>query len=75
VGVELRNQLVDPSRIGYVAVVQKQVLAWQVVVMVQVVDPAPVKARGAADQTVDFIALFQQLLGHIRAVLTGYTGN
>jgi hypothetical protein len=54
---------------------QIQVSAGEVIVMVKVVDPATIETRGAADQTVDFVAFVQELLSHIGAILTGYTGD
>ncbi|CAB4615158.1 unannotated protein [freshwater metagenome] len=42
---------------------------------VQVIDALGIKGRCATNQSVDFVALAQQQLCEIRAVLTGDPGN
>jgi hypothetical protein len=54
---------------------QIQVSAGEVIVMVEVVDPATIETGGSANQAVDFITLIQELLSHIGAILTGHPGN
>ena len=70
--VDLPHQLLHAGGIGDVAVVQMEVLAGDVVVMVQVVDARPIEGAGPANDAVHLVALVQQLLGHVRAVLTGH---
>jgi hypothetical protein len=43
--------------------------------MVEVINPAAVECGTAANNTVNLVALIQQLPGHIRAILASNTGN
>ena len=59
------------GRIGHVAVVQEEPRALLVRVLVEMIDALGVERRGAALDAVDHIALGQQELGEIGAVLAG----
>ena len=41
----------------------------------QVLDPVEPLGRGAADHAVDLVALVEQELGQVRAILAGYAGD
>ena len=69
VGLDGVDQVDQAHAVGQVAVVQVQVGA------VDVVDPAAVDRRGAPDQAVDLVALPQQQLGEVRAVLARDPGD
>ncbi len=43
--------------------------------MVEVINPAAIKRRAAADHSVNLVALVQQLTGHVGAVLPGDPSN
>jgi hypothetical protein len=70
VRLDLPDQVDQADPVGEVAVVQLQVR-----VVVQVVDPAAVEQRRAADQAVHLVALVQQQLGQVRAVLARDAGD
>ena len=72
VGVDLTHELLHPGRIGDVAVVQVEVLAGDVLIVVQVIDAGAVERARAPHHPVDLVPLVQQLLGHVRAVLPGH---
>ena len=75
VGLELVEQLDQRDRVGEVAVVGEQADPLLVGVVVEVVDPVGVEARGAADDAVDLVALLEQELGQVGAVLAGDAGD
>ena len=70
VGPDLAHQTDEPGGIGQVAVVQMDGVPGN-----QVVDAGCVGDGRTADDAVNLVALFQQKLCQIRAVLTGDAGN
>ncbi len=44
-------------------------------VPVEMIYPARIEGRGPSDHTVDFVALFEEQLGQIRAILSRHTGD
>ena len=70
VGADLAHDLDDGGRVGQIAVMQGDGMFGQ-----QMVDTAGVGDGGAADNAVDLVALFQQELGQIAAVLARDTGD
>ena len=75
VGVDLGEQRDQAGAVAEVAVVQEELRARVVRVDVEVVDPRGVEGRGAADQPVHLVALRQQQLGEVGAVLAGDAGD
>ena len=75
VGLELVEQPHEAAGVGEVAVVQEELDAALVRVAVEVVDPVGVEGRGAADDAVDLVALVEQQLGEVGAVLAGDAGD
>ena len=66
---------ISEERIGEVGVVQEEAGIALVRIHVQVVDPLRVELAGATDQPVDLVALLQEELGEVRAVLAGDAGD
>ena len=65
----------DPDQVaavGHVAVVQDEVPGLDMRILVQVIDARGVEARRAALDAVDFVALLEQQLGQVGAVLAGH---
>ena len=62
-------------RIGQVAVVQDEARGLLVRILVQVIDAVGVEERGAALDAVHLVALVEQELGEIGAVLAGDAGD
>ena len=73
--LELVEQLDQRDGVGEVAVVGEQPHSLLVWVAVEMVDPVRVEARGAADDAVDLVALLQQQLRQVAAVLAGDSGD
>ncbi len=63
------------ERVGQVRVVEEEPRLRLVRIAVEVVDPPGVERAGAADQPVDLVALLQEKLGEVRAVLAGDPGD
>ena len=61
--------------VGQVAVVEDEVAVLHMRVLVEMVDAVGVEEGGAALDAVDNVALLQQELGQIGAVLAGNAGN
>ena len=61
--------------VGQVGVVQEEPAPALVRVVVEVVDPPGRERARAADQAVDLVALVEQELGEVRAVLAGDAGD
>ena len=61
--------------VAQVAVHQPQPHVRLVRILVEVVDAAGVERRAAADDAPHLVALFQQQLGQVRAVLAGDAGD
>ena len=68
-------ELMHARGIGHVTVMEMQILSRQMFIVVQVIDATAVERAGPPDESVDFIALVQKLLGHVRAVLAGHSSN
>lgn len=64
-----------PCRIRHISVMQVKVPPRNVLIVMKVIDPTTIERRRPANQSMNLIALIQQLLGHIRAILTGHTGD
>ena len=75
VRLDLAQQGDQPRAVGEVAVVQEEPGVRVVRVLVEVVDPAGVERRRPADQAVDLVALGEQQLGEVGAVLAGDAGD
>ena len=74
-GVDRLQQRHQPRAVGQVAVVQEQPGLRVVRVTVKVVDARGVERRCAPDQPVHLVALVQQQLGQVGAVLAGDAGD
>ena len=75
VGHDLLHQVRERRAVGQVAVVQEQPHVFQVRILVERLDPRRVETAGAADQAVDLVALGQQQLAQVAAVLAGNAGD
>ena len=75
VGLRLLDHARQARGIGHVAVVQEELDALLVRILVQVVDAGGVEHRGAALDAVDHVALVEQELGQVGAVLPGDAGD
>jgi hypothetical protein len=75
VGVDAFQHAAQTAAIGQVAVMQRQLGAALVRVMVQVVDPVGIEQARPADDAVDLVAFAQQEFGQIRTVLPGDPGD
>ena len=75
VGLHLLHDADQVGGIGQVAVVQEQAHVALVRILVQVVDAVGVEDRGAALDAVHLVALAQQQLGQVGAVLAGDAGD
>ncbi len=63
------------GRIGHVAVVEDEALVGLVRLLVEVLDPPGVERRRPPLDAVDDVALFEEELGQIGAVLAGHAGD
>lgn len=75
VRAELRDELVHPSCISDVPIVQVEVPSGDVLIVMKVIDAGSIEGARAAHQAVNLVPLLQQLLSHIGAILTGHTGD
>jgi hypothetical protein len=75
VRLHLLDDAHQAGRIGQIAVVQHELAVVDVRVFVQVVDAVGVEQRRTALDAVDFVALLQQELGKVGAVLAGDAGD
>ena len=75
VGLHFLQDVHQAARVGHVAVVQEHAHLGLVHVAVQVVDPRRVEERGAPPHAVHFVALPEQELGEVGAVLAGDAGD
>ncbi len=75
VGPELLEQEVERGAVVQVAVVEEEAAVRLVRVLVDVVDAAGVEGGGAADDAVDLVALGEQQLRQVAAVLAGDAGD
>ncbi len=71
VGLYLLDHADQVGRVGEVAVVKVQPHIALVGILVQVIDAIGVEKRGTALDAVDLVALVQQELGEVGAVLAG----
>src|SRR5260370_24681927 len=74
-----RAYFVDESRqvrgVGHIAVMQGQGTIGPVRILVEMIDAPGVDRRRPADESVHLIALFQQELSQVRAILAGDPGD
>jgi len=75
VGLHLLDDAGEVGAVGEVAVVQHEALVLDVRVFVDVVDALGIEERRAALDAVDFVALVEQELGEVGAVLAGDAGD
>ena len=75
VGLDLLDDAHQAGRVGQVTVVQREMPAVDMRILVQVVDAVGVEQAGATLDAVDLVALLQQQFGQIRAVLAGDAGD
>jgi len=75
VGLDLLQDADQAGGVGQVAMMEDEPAVGLVRVLVEVVDPLGVEQGGAAFNAVDDVALVQQELGEIRAVLAGDAGD
>ena len=75
VGAQLPDQVGQAAGVGQVAEVHVQAPLVLVLVEVEVVDAVGVEGAGAALDAVDLVALGEQELGEVRAVLAGDAGD
>ena len=75
VWLRLLHDANEVGRIGHVAVVQDELLVRLVRVLIEMLDATRVEGRRPALDPVDRVALLQQELRKIGAVLAGRTGN
>src|SRR4026209_307513 len=54
---------------------QKQANAIDVRINIKMIDPRGVEGAGAANNSVHFVAFFQQQIGQVTSVLAGYAGD
>jgi hypothetical protein len=73
--LDLAEQPEKVRRVGHVAVMQEKPDAGVVAVAVEVIDALGVQQRGTALDAVHDIALRQQEIGEVGAILTGDPGN
>jgi len=64
----------EAGAVGQVRVVEEEPRLRLVRIAIEMVDPARVERAGAADQPVDLVALLQEQLGEVGAVLAGDPG-
>lgn len=70
---QVADELMHAGGISDIAVMQVQIAPWQMVVMMEVIDPGAVEGARSPYQPVNLIALIEELLGHIGAVLACHT--
>ena len=75
VGLHLLHHVDEARRIGEVAVMQDEAAVADVRILVQVIDPVGVEQRRPALDAVDDVALVEQELGEVGAVLAGDAGD
>ena len=69
-GPDVVNELMHPSSVCDIPIVQMQVAPGNVFIVVQVINTSAIEGRGPSHHPMHFVALGQQLLCHIGAVLT-----
>ena len=69
IGPEVVGEIGHLLGIGQVPIMEKEPDIRQVRVLIEMIDPAPVEAAGAADEAVDLVALMKKKFGKIGAIL------
>jgi hypothetical protein len=75
VGLHLLDDAHQARAVGHVAVVQDEFSVLLVRILVEMVDAVGVEQRGAALDAVHVVALVEQELGEVGAVLAGDAGD
>jgi hypothetical protein len=75
VGLHLLDDAHQAGAVGHVAVVQDELAVRLVRILVEMVDAVGVEERGAALDAVHLVALVEQELGEVGAVLAGDAGD
>ncbi len=75
VRLQLVNQFHQVDRVAQVAVVQKHPHAVDVRIGIKMIDARGVKGAGAPDDAVNFVALFEQQVRQVAAILSGDASN
>jgi hypothetical protein len=75
VGLRLLDDAQQGERIGHVAVVQDEAAIGIVRILVEMIDALRIDERGAALDAVHDVALAEQELGEVGAVLAGDAGD
>src|SRR6516225_1635452 len=74
-GIDLLKYPAQHRAVREVAVMQRQPFAGEVRIVIEVIDAIGVEQACPADQTVHLVALGEQKLGQVRAILPGNTGD
>lgn len=75
IGFDFFDEATDATAVGEVSVMKEKFDAMDVRILVKVIDTSGIKGAGSSDDAVDFVALFEEELREIRAVLSGDAGN
>ena len=75
VGLHLLDDAHQAGEVGQVAVVQHEVAVIDMRILIEMVDPVGVEQAAAALEAMHLVALAQQQLGQIGAVLPAHTGD
>jgi hypothetical protein len=75
VGLDFAQDRVERRGVVEVAEVEEEAAAGVVRVLVDVVEPRGVEGRGTADEAVDLVALGEEELGEVRAILSCDAGD
>ena len=75
VGTHLLDNSPKPGAVAEVAIVQLQTFGAGTEALAQMIDSSGRETRSAAHHAVHFVALLQQKLGEVRAVLSGHAGD
>ena len=75
VGLDLLDDVDEGRGVGEVAVVEDEVRVGLVRVLVEVVDAGGIEERRTAFDAMDFVALGEEELGEVGAVLAGDAGD
>ena len=63
--LDVQDQVGQAAAIRQIAIMQEQSRVRQVRILIEMVDASAIEAAGAPDETVDFVALFEQEFGQI----------
>ena len=75
IGLDLLEHAAQRGPVGQIAVMQREIGAADMRVMIEVIDTVGVEEAGAAHQPVNLVAFAEEQFGQIRPVLTGHTGD